>query len=123
MDLKTKKEIYYEWKSLVNMTYSALKTYYNSDDGKTSGLSREESAKLNIRNGRASARALLKMIPKGKTFNSASTNWTRTEWLWAVAQIAFIKRMRGVKGPLYKDFKRTPKLKSLLIWGHNPEWT
>jgi len=116
-----KKEIYKEWKKLVNMSEYQLRRYYQSEDGKTSGLTREESNNLGIRNGRASARALLKMIPTGKSFSAAINNWTRNQWLWAIAQIAFIKRMLGVKGPLYKNSNRTSKLKALLIWGHNPE--
>jgi hypothetical protein len=35
--------------------------------------------------------------------------------------VSFIKRMRGVKGPLYKDGEPTRKLLALLVWGHDPE--
>jgi hypothetical protein len=123
MKKEEKKLIYFDWKQLVNMSYKELKSFYNSPDGLTAGLSRSESAAQGIRNGRASARALLKMIPTGKTFTRAENNWTPGNWLWAAAQVAFIKRMRKVKGPLFVDQKRTPKLKALLIWGHNPENT
>lgn len=47
--------------------------------------------------------------------------WTEDEWEWANRQIRFIKRMRGVQGPLM-DGKGglTRKAMSLYIWGHNP---
>ena len=117
-----KKLIYDSWKELVNMTSSELKAYYNSKDGSDSGLSKSEAEKQGIRNGRASARALFNMIPTGKTFQRAINNWTRSNWEWAAAQVSFIKRMSGLKGPLYRqNGERSRKLKALLIWGHNPE--
>lgn len=120
--MNTKKEIYQQWKELVNMTRYQIQKYYNSRDGKTSGLTKSESEQLGIRNGRSSARALIKMIPAAPSYKAAIENWTRGQWIWAMAQVAFIKRMKGVKGPLYlENGQRSPKLKSLLIWGHNPE--
>lgn len=111
-----KNQIYKEWNKLVNMTSSQLQAFLNSDEGKEAGLTRSEAGKLNIRNGRDSARAILRM--KSKNIK----DWNSTDWDWAVHQIKFIKRMSGIKGPLYdKNGRKTRLLLSLLVWGHNPE--
>jgi hypothetical protein len=112
---KEKKQVYDKWKSLVNMTQTELKNYQKSKDGKSSGLSKSDADNLNISSGRESAEWILKM----KQLNYKS--WTSTMWKWANKQISFISRMRGVKGAYFdEDNNRTPKLKALLIWGHNP---
>ena len=110
-----KKIIYQKWKSLVNMSYSELLKYYNSNEGKESGLTKTEADKQGISSGRESAEWILKM----KKTNYK--NWTDTMWRWAKKQISFISRMRGNQGELYDDKgRKTRKLMSLLIWGHNP---
>lgn len=117
-----KEEVYNRWKNLVNMSATELKKYYNSADGLTSGLSAAAGKKLGVKTGRQSARALLKMIPTGKTFTRAVNNWTSSDWEWAKRQVSFISRMKNVPGPLFRqDGTRSKKLKSLLIWGYNPE--
>jgi len=114
--LKDKKKIFDKWRKLVNMTHTELRNYYNSKDGQESGLSKEEADEQGISSGRESATWILKM---------KKTNWKKWSndmWRWANKQISFISRMRGNKGDLFDEKgKRTPKLKSLLIWGHNPK--
>ena len=112
---KDRTAIYSKWKRLVNMTASELEKYYNSPDGKTSGLTEAEAKKQGIDSGRESARMIIKMKRTKKA------EWTDDMWRWAGKQISFISRMRGVKGNLYeKNYKKTRKLKALLIWGHKP---
>lgn len=90
--------------------------------GDVAGLSRAEASAEGVRSGRDSARAILRMLPKGgRSYAQAERNWTATDWKWARRQVSFIKRMRGVKGPLYKDGEPTRKLLALLVWGHDPE--
>ena len=122
MKKEEKIELYSRWKDLVNMTAPELKKYFNSADGLTSGLSLAEGKRLGIRTGRQSARALLRMIPVGKTLTRAVNNWSAGDWEWAKHQVSFISRMKKLPGPLFRqDGTKSKKLKSLLIWGHNPE--
>lgn len=116
LSLPEKEKIYEQWKDLVNMSKSELEKFYNSEDGKKAGLTKEKANALGIDNGRTSARWIMKM--KGIPF----INWSDEMWRWAKKQINFIKRMSGMKGALY-DAKgnRTRKHTSLLIWGHDPE--
>ena len=107
------------------MTEKELKDFYDSDEGKTAGMKQTDADKAGIDSGRESARMLLKMIPIGKTFKSASENWTPSMWEWCKKQNSFIGRMRGMRSrmtgnPFERDGKMTRWLKSLLIWGHDP---
>jgi hypothetical protein len=68
-----------------------------------------------LRRGRDSGKAIVTMKKK------SPSQWTEAEWSWARRQVSFISRMLGSKGPLHKDGKKTRKLLSLLVWGHNPE--
>jgi hypothetical protein len=112
---KRKRELLKKWQKLVNMSPSAIQKYLDSEDGKSSGLSKKEASRLKIKRGRDSARAIIRMKKKGWR------NWTPSDWRWAGRQVSFISRMKGNQGPLMKDGKKTEKLKSLLIWGHRPE--
>jgi len=110
------KETYAKWKSLVNMSYEEIESFYNSKEGKEAGLSSNEAKEQGISSGRESARWLMKMKKTSKE------DWTPTMWKWANKQISFISRMSGVKGVLYDDNgNKTRKHTSLLIWGHNPK--
>lgn len=107
---------------LVNMTESELRRFL-AEYGEVAGLSREEAAQAgkNVRSGRDSARALLKMIPRGKTYGMAERMWTPGEWEWAKKQVRFIRRMSGMRGSYHKlNGKPTRKLLALMLWGHNP---
>lgn len=120
-----KKELWEDWKELVNMSVSELENYLNSEDGKTSGMDKKDADKLGINNGRASAKAIIKMKPRGNSFKDAEEKWTSREWEWAKDQVSFIKRMRGMKKRMnppyfYRNDKLTEWVKSLLIWGHKP---
>jgi hypothetical protein len=115
-EVEDKKKTYEKWKSLVNMSSSELKKFYESEDGKKAGLSSSEAKQQGIDSGRESARWIMKMkqTPKSK--------WTPEMWRWAKKQISFISRMSGVKGDLYKpNGEKTRKHLALLIWGHNPK--
>jgi len=115
LDDEKKKEIYSKWKSLVNMGPKELEKYIHSDDGKKSGLSRSEASSQGIKSGRDSARAIVRM--KQKSWK----DWDVTDWKWANRQISFISRMKGASGPLFDEKgRKTRKLMSLLIWGHDP---
>jgi hypothetical protein len=118
---RSKQQVYDDWKQLVNMTPRELERFL-ARYGTVAGLSRAEAQRQGIRSGRDSARAILRMKPKGKSFASAERNWTEADWKWARRQVSFIKRMRGTAGPLYDDKgEPTRKLLSLLVWGHDPE--
>lgn len=109
-------EDYKKWNALVNMSYSELKDFYDSEEGQKSGLTAAEAKKEGIDSGRESARMIMKMLKTRKE------QWTPTMWKWANKQISFISRMSGVKGPLYDDKgNKTRKHLSLLIWGHDPK--
>lgn len=110
------KETYTKWKSLVNLTPKELNAFLDTEEGKEAGLSRQEASELGISNGRDSARAIIRM--KSKPFE----DWNETDIQWMKKQISFISRMKGNKGKLYDDKgNKTPKLTSLLVWGHDPE--
>ena len=114
--VENKKEVYDEWKTLVNMSASELKEFLKTEDGKKAGLTKEKADELGIGSGRESASWILKM--KAVPYSQ----WSDTMWSWAKRQIGFIKRMSGNQGGLYEDNgKKTRKHTSLLIWGHNPE--
>lgn len=108
------KELYYDWRELVNMTPGQIESFIRSPLGKTAGLSRAKASSMGIRSGQDSARAIIRMKRKGVK------NWTPSDWAWAKRQVAFIKRMVGNPGPLKKDGKPTRLLLSLKVWGHNP---
>ena len=115
-DSNDKTEIYEKWKQLVNMSYSELKNFYDSEDGKIAGLTKKEADSQGIHSGRESAKWIMKMK---KTPNS---EWTLQMWRWAKRQISFVSRMSGMKGELYDEKgNKTRKHLALLIWGHNPE--
>lgn len=120
-DERRKKELHGRWRELVNMSVSQLERFLDSDGGRVAGLSREEASRAGIGRGRDSARALIRMIPKGRGFESAMQNWSAEDWRWAGRQVNFISRMRGNSGSL-TDEKGKPsrKLLSLLVWGHDP---
>lgn len=110
-----KDDIYSRWKNLINMSYSELEKFYNSEEGREAGLSNKEANKLGIDSGRESARWIMKMK------NTNKSEWTPLMWRWAKKQISFVSRMKGNKGGLYDEKgEKTRKHTSLLIWGHNP---
>lgn len=110
-----KDDIYSRWKNLINMSYSELEKFYNSEEGREAGLSNKEANKLGIDSGRESARWIMKMKKTNKS------EWTPSMWRWAKKQISFVSRMKGNKGGLYNEKgEKTRKHTSLLIWGHNP---
>ena len=111
-----KKRIYKKWKNLLNMTSPQLRHYRSTNDYRTAGLTRQEAKEQGISSGKESFAWILKMkaTPVDK--------WTQEMWVWAKKQINFVSRMKGIKGRLRDDEgNRTPKLKALMLWGHNPE--
>lgn len=114
------KERYKHWKKLINMSAKEIEEFLDSDEGKEAGLSRKEAASAGvsggkITSGRDSARAIIRML--GKKFE----DWSENDWEWCSKQVSFISRALGGKGPLYdENGKKTRKLLSLLVWGHDP---
>ncbi len=48
-------------------------------------------------------------------------DWTSNDFDWMKDQISFISRMKGSRGPLFDEKgRKTRKLLSLLVWGHDP---
>lgn len=110
------KELHKKWKSLINMSYSELEKFYNSEEGKKAGLTKDKAHSLGIHYGRESARWILKM----KKTNVR--DWTDTMWEWAKRQVNFVTRMSGNAGDLIDDKgSKTRKYLSLLIWGNDPK--
>jgi hypothetical protein len=110
------KETYQKWKSLVNMSYSELKRFYDSEEGKVAGLKPSEAKAQGIDSGRESARWIMKMK------KTPVSEWTPQMWKWANKQISFISRMSGGRGELYDEKgNKTRKYLSLLIWGNDPK--
>lgn len=115
-----KKEKYKTWKKLINMSANEIQKFLDSDEGKEAGLSRKEAATAGasggkIKSGRDSARAIIRMLGK------KVEDWDSNDWEWAGRQISFISRMKSNPGPLYDDKgRKTRKLLSLLVWGHDP---
>jgi len=108
-------EVYKKWDKLVNMSYSELKRFIDTEEGRKAGLSKEQARKQGIKYGRESAKWILKMK------KTPVNEWTETMWEWARRQNSFISRMRGNKGKLYdEEGNKTRKHTSLLIWGHDP---
>lgn len=107
-------ELYSRWRDLVNLRPSELRSFLSAF-GDVAGLSRAEASAQGIKSGRESATWILKMKA------TRVADWTPAMWAWAKRQVAFILRMRGNKGPLYRDGEPTRKLLSLLLWGHDPE--
>jgi len=65
-------------------------------------------------------KSLLNMVRAGRTFRSALRQWNTGDWRRAEEQISFVKRMKGMKGPLYKNGQKTGTHLALLSGGHNP---
>lgn len=108
-------QLYQDWRTLVNLRPVELRKFL-AEYGHVAGLSRSEAAAQGIKSGRESATWILRMKA------TRPSNWTPTMWEWAKRQVAFIRRMRGNRGPLYHDDGTpTRKLLALLLWGHDPE--
>ncbi len=114
------KEQYKTWKKLINMSANEIQKFLDSEDGKEAGLSRKEASTAGasggkIKSGRDSARAIIRMLGK------KVEEWDANDWEWSARQIGFISRMKGNSGPLIDDKgRKTRKLLSLLVWGHDP---
>lgn len=112
---RSKPQLLAEWSELVNMTAAELEEFLAAPEGKVAGLTRTEAARQGIRSGQDSARAILRMKRKDPS------EWSWQDWDWAQRQVAFIRRMSAMRGPLYDAAGRpTRKLLSLMLWGHLP---
>lgn len=111
-----KERVLSDWRQLVNMTADEVEQFLAAPEGRVAGLSRAEAARQGIASGQDSARAIIRMKSRDPS------DWTWRDWDWAQRQVAFIKRMRGLPGPLWDDAGQpTRKLLSLMLWGHLPE--
>lgn len=116
-----RRELWKKWRRHVNMTRTELVKFL-MEYGDTAGLSRSQAKRQGIKSGRDSAKQLLKMIPTGTSYSRAEREWSAKQWDWAKRQVAFIRRMRAAKGPLFDDDgEPTRKLLSLMLWGHDPQ--
>lgn len=113
-------EDYRNWKSKVNMSANAIEKYLETEDGKTSGMSRKQVSDMkrrgsNIVRGYDSALAIIRMKRK------RVKEWTARDVRWMYRQIDFLTRSIAQEHPYFdEDKNKTRYLKSLLIWGHNP---
>lgn len=114
------KRDYLRWKKLTNLSSDRLRLFLDTPEGREAGLSRKEARRAgNIKTGRSSAHAILRM--REKSFQ----DWTTADINWMYRQISFISRMSKMRGPLFKENREgkkipTRKLTSLLVWGHCP---
>lgn len=119
-DLELVKRDYAKWKKMMNMSTKNLRYFVETEEGRNAGLSAKEVRKGGgLRTARSSARALLKMRARG------IGEWTSGEINWMYRQMAYVKRMRELDGPLFTTTtkgKRVPtkKLATLWVWGHYP---
>ena len=125
MTQEEKMSLYREWKPLVNMSVTEILNFATSPEGRTAGLTRRAAAQKNIKSGRDSALALIRMIPKGRGMITALEYWTPSDWRWAKRQVSFIRRMLGMRkriqgNPYFKEGRMTRWLAALMIWGHDP---
>jgi hypothetical protein len=104
---------YDRWRRLVNMTSVEIRAFLGTAEGKSAHLTPEEALKLNMRRGRHSAKAVARMKQKGVS------KWTRSDWSWARAQVAFIERMKALKMPIERNGKPTRLYYALKVWGHD----
>ena len=110
------KDLYLEWKRLVNLPTRSLEGFLDNDWGKRAGMRAKDARAQGIHYGRESARAIIDMRSR------RPETWTWKNWDWAQRQISFIKRMSGVPGKLVDESGvPTRKYLSLMIWGHDPQ--
>lgn len=112
---RSKEDLYRDWQELINLTADEVESFLQTPEGKVAGLSREQARREGIGSGQESAKWIIRMK------RTPVEDWTWKMWDWAQRQVSFVKRMSGMKGPLFKDGKPTRKLLSLLVWGHAPD--
>lgn len=99
------RELWRKWNRLINMGSFELKMFLQSPEGKGS----KETEKV------------LQMTESGRSFEKALRNWKPKDWERAQSQTQFIKRMKGLSGPLFKQTgEKSKRHVSLLKHGHNP---
>lgn len=103
-----KPSTYIKWRQLVNVSRKEITDFYNSSEGKDSGLTKLESEKYGIDRGRTSARWIMKML------SVPQNEWTAEMWTWAKKQISAIEKMQLLENEgVFSE-------STFLIWGHNP---
>lgn len=102
------------WKNLFNMSPLEIEKFLQSDYGKIAGISKEKARRENLRRGRNSARAIIRMMKK------PMSDWTKNDWQWAMAQKRFLQSKKNQGHPLYKNGKPTRHYLELLVWGYDP---
>ncbi len=91
-----------------------IEQFLQSDYGKIAGISKEKARRENLRRGQDSARAIIRMMKK------PMSNWTKSDWQWAMAQKRFLQSKKNQGHPLYKNGKPTRHYLELLVWGYDP---
>lgn len=102
------------WRKLFNLTPSQIQKFLDSDYGRVAGISQKKAQKENLRRGRDSARAIIRMMKK------PMSKWTNADWQWAMAQKRFLQSKKNQGHPLYKNGKPTRHYLELLVWGYDP---
>lgn len=120
------RDVWNQWRDLVNMTERELKAFRASAEGHQAGMSRAAARRINNKTGRESSSMLVKMIPTGGSFRRAVDSWKPEYWSWARRQISFIKRHRAqveINDEALYDESGAPtrRLLGFLIWGHDPD--
>lgn len=120
-----KRLLWARWDKIVNMTASELRTFRQSDDGKSVGWDSNDAKRESVSGmaGHDAAKVIEKMIVKAGRYRGQHKNmpnWTPDEWKLANKQIAYISRARSNVGPLVDDNdEKTPKAKAMMLWGRD----
>jgi len=116
MSDEEKNDIYKTWKSLINMSKSALEAWAKNPDRLKASLNRAEAEKAgDIQSGYDSFHRIKRRISKPKE------KWTLQDYKNAKQENAFNKRMLGNKpGEAVTGTKKSKWEISLLNWGHDP---
>lgn len=120
-----KRVLWTRWDRIVNMTPQEVRSFRESDDGKSVGWNKEEAQHESIDGtpGQDASKKIEVMIKKASKFRKQSKkvpNWTPEEWALASTQVAFISRARSNVGELQdEEDNLTPKAKALKLWGRD----
>ncbi|QIR84290.1 DUF3140 domain-containing protein [Paracoccus sp. AK26] len=107
--MKSHDDIWEEWRDLVNMTPSELRTWLETEDSKSVGDAAGEGEST----GHKSGRRIIEIKDRKKS------ELTDDEWSHMAKVVGYIKRHTAQGGP-ETDKKDSPWRHSLMNWGHDP---
>ncbi|MBA3967949.1 MAG: DUF3140 domain-containing protein [Nitrospirales bacterium] len=105
---KSKKEIWQEWKDLLNIPPSELEDWLETEESKIVGDSNDGES-----TGHKSGRRIVQIKRTKKE------DLTDDQWAHMAKVIGYIKRHRAQGGPK-EDVKNSPWRYALMNWGHDP---